>query len=34
MDRTHPIAYVEGMNLYYGAVKYRPQYKWLDVKHC
>ena len=34
MDRTNPIAYEEGMNLYYGAVKYRPQYKWLGVKHC
>lgn len=32
MDRTNAFAYVDGMNLYYGAVKYRPQHKWLDVQ--
>ena len=26
------IAYVDGMNLYYGAVKQRPEYKWLDIQ--
>ena len=31
-SRPDAIAYVDGMNLYYGAVKYRPQYKWLDVQ--
>ncbi len=32
MTRKKAVAYVDGMNLYYGAVKYNPQYKWLDVQ--
>ncbi len=30
--RKSAIAYVDGMNLYYGAVKRRPECKWLDIR--
>ena len=29
--RESVYAYVDGMNLYYGALKYNPGYRWLDV---
>ncbi len=31
MDSSRVIAYVDGMNLYYGALKRFPRYRWLDV---
>lgn len=30
-ERESVYAYVDGMNLYYGALKHNPGYKWLDV---
>lgn len=31
MTTRKAIAYVDGFNFYYGAVRKRPEYKWLDL---